>query len=349
MNKKFTKTLFSLLTCLILLSLVPVTVNANPGEDFYGYNLESGTWTKGNLGKDYVEGDWVSYQLFMDNASKVWGAPTFSITFDFHQDNTNAIYVDGLDTSVSTGFQYTSTEDLLPDGTQVPSGSGWIHIPTPEAGETWISGPHITAFMDPAPGLTEPANPTGATVADKRSFNVTGLPWDDFTSGYVILFFRAHLALDIIWSKGLESDIPQVLDGDEFETWTNTFHGSSFATGSSRHFFLEYPGVGNKEIPIPIAQYPSTLIDGFKYVNDIPYNGWNITLVANLSLGSGLPPLPYHPPTVQTGYGTFANFTVWPTGYFQFTGLVTGNYTICVRKWDKRYDKHPRRMGPLHA
>ena len=32
-------------------------------ESFWGYNLESNVWTHGNLGKDYYEGDWVSYQL----------------------------------------------------------------------------------------------------------------------------------------------------------------------------------------------------------------------------------------------------------------------------------------------
>ncbi|MCW4021356.1 MAG: hypothetical protein NWF14_09050, partial [Candidatus Bathyarchaeota archaeon] len=120
------------------LVLFSVCINAagakEPSERFKGYNTESAKWTTGNLGKAYFEGDFVSYMLRIDKASKIWGAPEFSISFNFHQDTSDAIYVDGFDTSgtaadAGTGFQY-STLDFLLDGTETPP-LGWgTHIPT---------------------------------------------------------------------------------------------------------------------------------------------------------------------------------------------------------------------------
>ena len=306
------------LTALILcLGCISATGAKEPSERFKGYNTERDKWTTGNLGKAYVEGDFVSYQLRIDSASKVWGATEFSISFNFHQRSSEAIYVDGFDTSVATGFQY-STEDFLLDGTETPPGGWGTHIPTPDAGEVWISGPKIINYMDAWPPGTGDGTPAGSYPAEKRYFTVYDMPW---TGDHIILFFRAHLALDIIWSAGLEADLPQVLDGNEFETWTAAWHGASFATGSSRHFFLEYPGIGDKTIPIPIAQYPATLINGHKYVNDVLFDGWEITLIGNLSLDA-MPPIPYTPPPVETGTSP------WTTGYFEFTGLIEGSYMV---------------------
>ncbi len=45
---------------------------ANPNEEFRGYNLEQNKWTTGNLGKAYYEGDFVSYQLWIGQGSKIW-------------------------------------------------------------------------------------------------------------------------------------------------------------------------------------------------------------------------------------------------------------------------------------
>lgn len=318
--------LLILLTILFLGSFVLFLSSRNAteakksSECFKGYNKERNKWTTGNLGKAYVEGDFVSYQLRIDKTSKLWGATKFSISFNFHQRSSRAIYVDGFDTSEKTGFQW-STKDFLPNGTPTPP-SGWgRHIPTPDAGEPWTSGPKITNYMDAWPPGTGDGMPLGSYPAKERYFTVSGIPWEEATS-HITLFFRAHLALDIIWSEGLETALPTVLDGDEFETWIDAWKGASFATGSSRHFYLRYPGIGKRTIPIPIARYPATVINGHKYVNDAFFNGWEITLTGELSLGPGLPPIPYTPPSVFTGTSP------WTTGYFEFTGLIGGSYTV---------------------
>ncbi len=336
-----TKSIATVLAILFLASIVISWIFINPlarapnepSERFKGYNTQSAKWTTGNLGKAYVEGDFVSYMLRIGKESKIWGATEFSISFNFHQDTSNAIYVDGFDISEPTGFQY-STADFLPDGTETPPPGWGTHIPTPDAdGSSPTAEPRITNYMDAwPPGTSE--TPTPAGVVDERYFSVYGLPWASF-SDHVILFYRAHLALDIIWSEGLEQDIPTVLDGEEFDTWPDTakFHGASFATGSSRHFFLQYPGIGGKTIPIPIATYPSTVITGHKYVDDVLFDSWEITLHGDLAL-YGPWTIPYDPPPVHTGDAP------WTTGYFEFIGLITGTYTI--------YEEDGSAIGILH-
>jgi hypothetical protein len=288
---------------------------AEPSERFKGYNKQRERWVVGNLGKAYVEGDFVSYQLRIDETSKVWGATEFSISFNFHQPCSEAIYVDGFDTSTDIGFQW-STENYLPDGIQTPPVGWGTHIPTPEAGEMWTSGPKITNYMNAWPSGTGDGTPSGNEPVKERYFTVDSMPWTEAAT-HIILFFRAHLALDIIWSEGLEVDLPTALDGDEFDTWTNPWKGSSFATGSSRHFCLQVEEVGDKTIPIPIAMYPPTAINGHKYVGDVLVDGWEITLTGELLGG-----IPYTPPPVFTGASP------WETGYFEFLGLIEGSYMV---------------------
>jgi len=82
---------------------------------------------------------------------------------------------------------------------------------------------------------------------------VSGIPWDDIAAAgddHIILFFHAHLALTIVWSNNLEASLPLSLSGTEFADWDATWLRASFSTGSSRHFTLQYEGVGDKTIQI---------------------------------------------------------------------------------------------------
>jgi len=272
-----------LLMCCMLMSLgsAAVVFAKEPSERFKGYNSQQGKWVVGNLGKDYAEGDFVSYELRIDSDSKIWGADVFSISYNFFQPSSGAIYIDGFDTSVATGFQW-SNGDFLPNGVDIPPAGWGTHIVTPEAGEAPVAGqPSIINFMDAWPPGTGDGT-GGSSPAVERYFSVQGMQW---TGDHIILFFRAHLALDYIWSAGLESTLPTSLAGDEFAGWTAAWHGASFATGSSRHFYLQYPGIGDKTIPIPIVQHPpmTTVISGKKYVCAQPSgwttaSGWTVTL-----------------------------------------------------------------------
>lgn len=240
-----------LTSIIISLSYVYPIEAAEPSERFKGYNKQRDKWVTGNLGKAYVEGDYVSYQCRIDISSKIWGLEEFNISYNFFQPSSGAIYVDGFDTSADTGFQW-STDDYLPDGKPVPDPGWGTHIPTPEAGETWINGPKIVNYMDAWPPGTGDGSPAGSAPSKERYFTVHGIPWEEATT-HIILFFRARLALNVIWSVGAEADIPIELDGDEFQTWLVPWNGASYATGSSRHFYLQVEGVGAKTIPIPTS------------------------------------------------------------------------------------------------
>ncbi|HUT26821.1 MAG TPA: hypothetical protein VMW85_02075, partial [Methanomassiliicoccales archaeon] len=291
-----------------------------PAEYFVGYDSGSAVWQNANLGKAYMEGDWVSYQLRLDTGSKIWGASEFSIKYNFYQVSSNAIYIDGFDTSLATGFQY-STGDVLVDGTEIP-GAGWgTHIPTPETGEAAGTGPTIINFMDEFDGTTD----SDATPDQFRYFTVKDLSWPTATD-HVIIFFRAHLSLSIIWQQDLEKILPQAMSGTEFSSWgTGTSHqGSSYATGSSRHFYLEFPGIGLKTVPIPITAYPTNVISGQKFVNLNPFDGWRISMEGKLYLWGSCENMVFIPysSNVLTGDGPWAN------GYYAFDGLPKGNYTV---------------------
>jgi len=328
MREKQVTTAFIILTLLISTAVLvsPVRAPGDPDERFKGYNLEQSKWTTGNLGKDYVEGNFVSYLLRISSDSKVWGLDSFNISYNFHQDSSDAVYIDGFDTSgndtyAMTGFQYAFDVPYLSDSEMWPPSPGWTHIYVPAANDAGPLGEaYIGNYMDAwPPGVSE----TDDDPADERYFTVYDIAWPDASTEdhHMFLFFRAHLALSIIWLNGLEYDLPTELDGDVFDGWDAVHNGASFATGSSRHFYLQVPGIGAKTIPIPIAQYPNTVINGHKYVDEVLFDGWNITLHGDLELFDSLT-IPYDPPSVFTGT------TPWTQGYFEFSGLISGRYNV---------------------
>ena len=98
----------------VLQTVAPVAVEAAPptdsglGADFYGWNVSArtpaypdwpGAWTKGDLGKNYSEGDWVSYVFIFTNTNKEASIalPASNIYYDFYTGTTkDAIFVDLL-------------------------------------------------------------------------------------------------------------------------------------------------------------------------------------------------------------------------------------------------------------
>ena len=318
-----------------VIQIVTVNVAAEddlPSEYFVGYKVgttidgSDGTWEEDDLGMNYMEGDRVAYQLRIDNTSEIWGATDLDIKFTFYEPSTDAIFIDGFDTS-DTGFQYTYTEEMLGINVMIPA-SGWgTHIPTPEAGEAAGSGATITNYMHVWDGSSD----SDASPDVERYFTISDLPWEDFSDGYVIIYFRAHSALSIIWQEDLESNLPLQLSGDEFDplsSWgSGTNHnGSSYAKSSSRHFTLMMPEGDDISVPIPRLNYPLNIINGQKFLNDKVYDGWGITLAGKIWLwgttGANYVYIDYTPAMVYTGQGT------WPDGYFVFTGLPRGNYTV---------------------
>jgi hypothetical protein len=79
-KKNYLKKIAALALAIMIITVVLVgVVNApsvsganEPSERFRGYNLATASWDNSDLGKAYTEGDFVSYQLRIDSASKIW-------------------------------------------------------------------------------------------------------------------------------------------------------------------------------------------------------------------------------------------------------------------------------------
>ena len=86
MKEKQVATAFVILTLLIsaVMLINPVRAPGDPDERFKGYNLNKNDYVVGNLGKLYVEGGFVSYQLRIYKESKVWDEESFDISYNFH-------------------------------------------------------------------------------------------------------------------------------------------------------------------------------------------------------------------------------------------------------------------------
>jgi len=366
MNRKLAITIPSMLSILILLASLQSqpAIAAKAGDEYWrGYRMPDGKWTKGNLSphKDYVECEWVPYQLMIKRGSKVWQDPDFGFAIGGFADvgwgfwsghRFDAIYVDMLG-----AFHYKWDADLTayPSATPLPDGDsgsavefelGFRYGPA----EGWY--PFAPSILN-RPGVVNSETGTYDEVAEDCAYpeydhffrltpGINGFPdSSEFADGgheNIVIYFQAHLALDILWREGQEAILSHVVPelagtlylGDDGlygtgDDWTCPHRGSSQYQGSASHFFLQFKGIGDVNIPIPIAEYPSGRIQGHKYVEDdgewVLFDGWEITLTGELELAPGLT-IPYNPPPVYTGMGD------WDTGYFEFTGIIKGSFNV---------------------
>ena len=361
-NRKLAIAILSMLSILMMLASLQSqpAIAAKAGDEYWrGYRMPDGKWTKGNLSphKDYVECEWVPYQLMIKAGSKAWQDPDFGFAIGGFADvgwgfwsgqNKDAIYVDMLG-----AFHYKWDADLTayPSATPLPHGDsgsavefelGFRYGPA----EGWY--PFAPSILN-RPGVVNSETGTYDEVAEdcaspeydhffRLTPGINGFPdASDFADGgheNIVIYFQAHLALDILWKEGQEAILSHVVPelagtlylGDDglygtADDWTCPHRGSSQYQGSASHFFLQFKGIGDVNIPIPIAEYPSGRIQGHKYVDGVLFDGWEITLTGELELAPSLT-IPYNPPPVYTGMGD------WDTGYFEFTGIVKGSFNV---------------------
>ncbi len=237
--------------------IATTTFTDNIGFNKAVYRTDNNTWTTGNAGNAYQEGQWAFYTYSVTDVNST-NVPSFNVVFNFHQSSSNAIFVDAF-----TNFRYCWDCSALPDGTSNPpvSTTTW-HTWIPANINKEYSGSSCLATND-----TEPA-------ADEHCFRVTGgsmFPTDAPGSGSHTLriFFEAHLARSYDWAGGFESQlstagphlitappesVTPVYGADVYTGWFGTYLGIGSATGSSRHFNLQDqsagPG-GAQTLPIP--------------------------------------------------------------------------------------------------
>lgn len=264
-----------LIICLLATSIVllgassvradqPVSLNYN----FYGWDMVSNSWTKGDLA-GWNEGDLVRYQLVI-NGDPGDAIPTVDIVYNFY-DTSHKLPEGGVLVDYLTDFMW-GNNDFNADG------------PNPPAGFAAFTPDNFTA------PTTMPDN--GASPANERYFEIRpgtdGIPDTIPSSGSLVIYYRAHLARSIVWLNLLENQFPIINSQISWAlTCTTPHYGASFFPGSSPHFTVEVAHVGKKAIPIPVPPPPEGIISGHKWndVNmngnhdngDLPLSGWQIS------------------------------------------------------------------------
>jgi len=307
----------------------PKPVAASVDQDFYGWNLDArtpsypdwpGDWVKGNLGKNYREWDWVSYVLVLNGYG---GAPLpeMDIAFDFYA--ANAIFVD-----LVRNF-YVEVREPYP-------GSGQPNDVTPgNFDSTWGGTPFTpTVINKPYPvGTTDnEVSPPG-----KAYWKLTPNSHSDLSGSVppgksVVIYFEARLAPSFIWQAGkgyvLASTSP-TWGGDRYgagnpdtDEWDTPHNGAGYTSGSSRHFYLESEGVGQKKVPIPIAELPGAEIHGSKF-HDLNNNG-----IWDTATEPGLEGWTINMILTVEGIDYSVSTTTASDGSYSFTALPAGDYTI---------------------
>ncbi len=307
----------------------PPAPTAKGDQDFFGWKLDArtpsypdwpGSWVKGDLGKNWREGDWVSYVLVLGD----YGGdtlPPLNVVFDFYIDkNKDAIFVDLLrNFSYKIGDPYGGSgepDDVTPanfeawrDGSFTPE---VINRPFPEGTADNQSTPPAFSYWQ----LTPNSNPDLAgTIPVGKS---------------VVIYFEARLAPTFIWQPGNEYLLNQpptdAWGGDRYGSpyssdWNTLHSGAGFTSGSNPQFRLDGEGIGQKTIPIPIPLTPTGEIHGTKFY-DLNNNG---------IIDAGEPGLPGWTVTLETTIDgiVFTHTSITDSnGDYVFTDLAPAEYII---------------------
>src|SRR5215469_17211955 len=185
----------------------------------------TGNWTTGNAGSHYLENQWSFYQYEITGVGST--VPSFDVTFNHFQANTNAIFVDALadfracidctDSSNTSGpsqGMLLDTDPLPPSATTnwVLAASAVSHINRPlnsaadGSGTTVLTG--STGFCssdtkEPIPDLvtTFPAQFHGFHVDGPTLGALFGSTLNSGTHT-ITLYYAAHLAASFVWGNG---------------------------------------------------------------------------------------------------------------------------------------------------
>ncbi|PLX33511.1 MAG: hypothetical protein C0600_00325 [Ignavibacteria bacterium] len=312
--------------CLLALFAAPAMAQTGWGVRSYkGFKADSTgngslnlSWSTGNLGNTYNEGEWVPYLIELKNVNiNNSGFTDITVCYDFTAGNQDARFVDlvrglqigatGLSNAqgwpsdtIGTAYPMTSRAQLeVAQGGQGLTSWGTEH--------TW-SGYKLlnvdTTQMNRAQGggIGAPDDGTRCfTITRQDIINAYGGINNVPNSSTLYIYFNLHLAQTFIWSNGLQAQLnmpPTDSWGGYLYGYTafaNDFrNGSGFVSGSSGQTYLT---VGNKTVPIPVPPQPAGQLSGLKF-HDINGNqtqdggesildGWPIyigTVIGNIPI-----------------------------------------------------------------
>ncbi len=316
---------WGLLLMLISLS-VPIHAQTGWGVDRYegfkadtaGNGTLSYSWSTGNLGNTWNEGEWVPYMLTLKNVNI--NNPAFSditVCYDFTRGNLDARFID-LVRSVQIGTVVRSNSQGWP----MDSSGAAYPMTTRAELETAQNSQGLTQWgteyfwagyelLHPDTSRTNRSTTGGIGAPDDatRCFTITRQDIIDAYGGInnvpntstFYIYFQLHEAQTFVWNNTLQSQLNQ-FPTDQWGGYlygiapfsTDQRQGSGFVSGASGHTYLT---LGNKTVPIPIPPQPAGQLSGLKW-HDINGNqvqdgsetvldGWPIyisTIIGNLPI-----------------------------------------------------------------
>ena len=280
------------------------------------------SWSTGNLGNTYNEGEWVPYLLELKNVNiNNTNFTPITICYDFTAGNLDARFVDlvkgiqigttGLGNSqgwpsdtLGTAFPMTTRAEL-----EIAQNSQGLT----QWGNEYLWANYVKIDVDTSQMNLDVNGLPGAPDASMRCFTITRQdiiaayapnPVPNSTTFYI--YFNLHLSQTFIWENSLQSQ----LNVDPTDHWGGYLYGnysafagdsrkgSGFVSGSSGQTYLTS---GNKTVPIPVPPQPAGALSGMKY-HDIngnqtqdggegPLDGWPIyigTIIGGIPISDTL-------------------------------------------------------------
>jgi hypothetical protein len=289
------------------LAAMQITMTGFRANEGGGGALSTG-WVTGNLGNTWSEGEWVPYQMIIDNIEPgLAELDSIVLSYDFFRasGSTEARFVD-LVRGVQVGSaQLLDTQGWpKPDMTPYPLGTrAELEIAQSAPGENkW---PGFTFLNLPNSQINRADSDAGAdTFPGEDEHTIRIFKSDLLAAGVdanattVIIYFQLHESRSFIWENGLQAGYDQpptdAWGGYLYSqpTWPgSTIFGAGYVPGASGHVRLETQS-GNKEVPIPIPERLPGAVSGLKWLDtngngmqdglEPALSGWEIHVFGNI-------------------------------------------------------------------
>jgi hypothetical protein len=243
-------------------------------------------YTTGNLGNTWSEGEWVPYQLIINNVQTDFpglvGLPDIVMEYDFTAQN-DARFVD-LVRSIQVGTTQLTNAQGWPrdDGSAYPMGTRPnIEDAQNDVGNTgdleniWTGFTHLNLPNSQVNRDAPPGYGDGTPTDQFRYFYITlqdlidaGVPTDANT---IVVYYQLHESRSFVWFNSLQEQY----DADQTDDWggyvyslpafaADSRNGSGYVPGSSGQLRVSFGG-GDKTVPIPIPERLPGAVSGLKW------------------------------------------------------------------------------------
>ncbi|MFH1313982.1 MAG: YCF48-related protein [Candidatus Eisenbacteria bacterium] len=310
-------------------------------------------WATGNLGNTWDEGEWIPYQVVIEDiAPGLAGLDSIVVSFDFTCNSSGEIYR-FIDLVRSMQVRSAPLDDTQgwpePDGTPFPVNTrSEIEAAQSHGPEnTWagfvmldLPDDQLNRQLDGGLDLP-PGEPRHIFKIYRDDLIAAGV---DINSTTIAVYFQLHESRSFVWMNQLQAEydtLPAVgwggyLYGADGWPTAASLSGSGYVPGLSGHVHVEVPE-GSPDVPIPIPDWPAGVVSGFKWgdsdsdavwdVGEAALAGWAIHVFGNLE---------------QTDFNTSMLTNL--SGYYSFENLTCS--TAWILKEDAQPDASP---GSTHV